>query len=125
MGVLTQLLCLLLACLPAAGGTTELTQSPTHLSVSLTDSVSVICRASESISDHLSWYQQKPGQPPKLIIYDADNLESGVSDRFSGIQSGTEFILKISTVEADDAAAYYCQQGTTVCTISARGRSWR
>lgn len=97
--------------LPAAGGTAELTQSPTHLSVSLTDSVSVICRASESISDHLSWYQQKPGQPPKLIIYDADNLESGVSDRFSGIQSGTEFILKISTVEADDAAAYYCQQG--------------
>uniref|UniRef100_A0A667HQU4 Ig-like domain-containing protein n=1 Tax=Lynx canadensis TaxID=61383 RepID=A0A667HQU4_LYNCA len=111
MGVLTRLLCLLLACLPAAGGTAELTQSPTHLSVSLRDSVSLICRANESVSDYLSWYQQKPGQPPKLIIYDADDLESGVSDRFSGIQSGTEFILKISTVEADDAAAYYCQQG--------------
>uniref|UniRef100_A0A8C8WBR5 Ig-like domain-containing protein n=1 Tax=Panthera leo TaxID=9689 RepID=A0A8C8WBR5_PANLE len=111
MGVLTQLLCLLLACLPVAGGTAELTQSPTHLSVSLRDSVSIICRANESVSDYLSWYQQKPGQPPKLIIYDADNLESGVSDRFSGIQSGTEFILKISTVEADDTAAYYCQQG--------------
>uniref|UniRef100_A0A8C8Y1E1 Ig-like domain-containing protein n=1 Tax=Panthera leo TaxID=9689 RepID=A0A8C8Y1E1_PANLE len=109
MGVLTQLLCLLLACLPAAGGTAELTQSPTHLSVSLKDSVSIICRANESVSDYLSWYQQKPGQPPKLIIYDADNLESGVSDRFSGIQSGTEFILKISTVEADDTAIYYCQ----------------
>ncbi|VFV46499.1 Hypothetical predicted protein [Lynx pardinus] len=128
MGVLTRLLCLLLACLPAAGGTAELTQSPTHLSVSLRDSVSIICRASESVSDYLSWYQQKPGQPPKLIIYDADNLESGVSDRFSGIQfsgsgSGTDFTLRISRVEADDVGVYYCQQSTKYPTTVVQPRT--
>uniref|UniRef100_A0A673SM91 Ig-like domain-containing protein n=1 Tax=Suricata suricatta TaxID=37032 RepID=A0A673SM91_SURSU len=110
MGVLTQLLCLLLSCLPAASGTAELTQSPAHLSVFLRDSVSIICRASESVSDYLSWYQQKPGQPPKLIIYDADNREAGTPARFSATQSDREFTLKISTVEADDSASYFCQQ---------------
>uniref|UniRef100_A0A673SL88 Ig-like domain-containing protein n=1 Tax=Suricata suricatta TaxID=37032 RepID=A0A673SL88_SURSU len=110
MSVLTQVLCLLLSCLPAASGTAELIQSPAHLSVSLRDSVSIICRASESISDDLSWYQQKPGQPPKLIIYDADNLEAGAPDRFSVTQSDREFTLTISTVEANDAASYFCQQ---------------
>lgn len=110
MGVLTQLLCLLLACLPAVCAHTELTQSPAFLSVSLGDSVSITCRVNESVSDYLSWYQQKPGQAPKHLIYDADNLKSGVPARFSAIQSDKEFTLKISAVEAEDAASYYCQQ---------------
>ncbi|KAF0876718.1 KVD39 protein, partial [Crocuta crocuta] len=101
---------LCLASFPAASGAAQLTQSPAYLSVSLRDSVSITCKASESISDYLSWYQQKPGQPPKLIIYDADNLKSGVPDRFSAFQSDKEFILKISTVQPEDSASYFCQQ---------------
>lgn len=102
------------ASFPAASENAGLTQSPAFLTVSLRESASITCRANESSSDYLSWYQQRPGQAPKLLIYDADNLVSGVPDRFSAIQSDTEFILKISTVEAEDAASYYCQQDYTV-----------
>lgn len=94
----------------AATGSTMLNQSLAVLSVSLKESVSMTCRANQSISDYLTWYQQKPGQAPKLLIYDADDPYADVPARFTGIQSGTEFILKISEVEADDAATYYCQQ---------------
>lgn len=87
-----------------------LTQSPALFSVSLGESVSINCRANDSISDYLTWYQQKPGRAPKILIYDADNQYSGVSPRFTGIQSEKEFILTISKIEADDAASYYCQQ---------------
>uniref|UniRef100_G3U456 Ig-like domain-containing protein n=1 Tax=Loxodonta africana TaxID=9785 RepID=G3U456_LOXAF len=89
---------------------TVLTQTLALLSVSLRESASIICRANQSFSDYLSWYQKKPGQPPQLLIYNVDDQYSGIPDRFTGIQSGTEFILTIDNVEADDAADYYCLQ---------------
>ncbi|XP_016057339.1 PREDICTED: Ig heavy chain Mem5-like [Miniopterus natalensis] len=117
MGVPSQLFCLLFL-LPAASRSTVLSQSPAFLSVSLRESVSMVCRADQSISDYLTWYQQKPGQAPKPLIYDADNRYTGVPEKFIGIQYGTEFILKISEVEADDVATYYCQQDYTVPWIT-------
>uniref|UniRef100_A0A8C8URM5 Ig-like domain-containing protein n=1 Tax=Peromyscus maniculatus bairdii TaxID=230844 RepID=A0A8C8URM5_PERMB len=87
-----------------------MTQSPASLSVSLGESVTITCLASQNIGSWLAWYQQKPGNPPKLLIYYAKNLANGVPSRFSGTGSGTQFSLKISSLQPEDVADYYCQQ---------------
>uniref|UniRef100_G3U707 Ig-like domain-containing protein n=1 Tax=Loxodonta africana TaxID=9785 RepID=G3U707_LOXAF len=96
-----------------------MTQTPLSLPVTLGEPATISCKSSESLVDsdgdtYLSWYQQKPGQPPRLLIYEVSNRLSGVPDRFVGSGSGTDFTLKISRVEADDVAVYYCMQDTKV-----------
>uniref|UniRef100_G1TMK6 Ig-like domain-containing protein n=1 Tax=Oryctolagus cuniculus TaxID=9986 RepID=G1TMK6_RABIT len=105
----TQLLGLLLLWLPGARCAFEMTQTPSSVSEPVGGTVTIKCQASQSIYSYLSWYQQKPGQPPKLLIYEASKLASGVPSRFSGSGSGTEFTLTISDLECADAATYYCQ----------------
>uniref|UniRef100_UPI004072FD9F 11886 light chain n=1 Tax=Oryctolagus cuniculus TaxID=9986 RepID=UPI004072FD9F len=105
----TQLLGLLLLWLPGARCDVVMTQTPASVSEPVGGTVTIKCQASQSIGSNLAWYQQKPGQPPKLLIYAASTLASGVPSRFKGSGSGTEFTLTISDLECADAATYYCQ----------------
>uniref|UniRef100_A0A2K5C385 Immunoglobulin kappa variable 1D-43 n=1 Tax=Aotus nancymaae TaxID=37293 RepID=A0A2K5C385_AOTNA len=88
----------------------QMTQSPSSLSASVGDKVTITCRASQGISKYLAWYQQKPGKAPKPLIYYASSLQSGVPSRFSGSGSGADYTLTISSLQPEDFATYYCQQ---------------
>nr|1XGP_A Chain A, antibody kappa light chain [Mus musculus]1XGQ_A Chain A, antibody kappa light chain [Mus musculus]1XGR_A Chain A, antibody kappa light chain [Mus musculus]1XGT_A Chain A, antibody kappa light chain [Mus musculus] len=90
-----------------------LTQSPATLSVTPGDSVSLSCRASQSISNNLHWYQQKSHESPRLLIKYASQSISGIPSRFSGSGSGTDFTLSINSVETEDFGMYFCQQSNS------------
>nr|3JUY_A Chain A, 3B3 single chain variant HIV-1 antibody [Homo sapiens]3JUY_B Chain B, 3B3 single chain variant HIV-1 antibody [Homo sapiens]3JUY_C Chain C, 3B3 single chain variant HIV-1 antibody [Homo sapiens]3JUY_D Chain D, 3B3 single chain variant HIV-1 antibody [Homo sapiens]3JUY_E Chain E, 3B3 single chain variant HIV-1 antibody [Homo sapiens]3JUY_F Chain F, 3B3 single chain variant HIV-1 antibody [Homo sapiens] len=96
----------------SGGGGSEivLTQAPGTLSLSPGERATFSCRSSHSIrSRRVAWYQHKPGQAPRLVIHGVSNRASGISDRFSGSGSGTDFTLTITRVEPEDFALYYCQ----------------
>lgn len=108
----TYLCCSNVCCvISASKGEIVLTQSPAFRSVTLKEKVTITCQASQSIGSSLHWYQQKPDQSPKLLIKYASQSISGVPSRFTGSGSGTDFTFTISSLEVEDAATYYCQQG--------------
>uniref|UniRef100_A0AAQ4R0N8 Ig-like domain-containing protein n=1 Tax=Gasterosteus aculeatus aculeatus TaxID=481459 RepID=A0AAQ4R0N8_GASAC len=94
-----------------SSGEIKLTQSPGSQSVLPGQTVSIRCKANSGISSNLHWYLQKPEESPKLLIYHATNRQSGISDRFSGSRSRSDFTLTIRGVLTEDAGDYYCQQG--------------
>ncbi|GCC38808.1 hypothetical protein chiPu_0023314 [Chiloscyllium punctatum] len=105
-----QLIWPLAFCVAGISGDIIMTQSPPLLSVGLGQTATLTCTASQSISNELSWYQQREDQKPSLLIYDATTRFTGVSNRFTGSGSGTSFTLTISNVQNEDVADYYCMQ---------------
>nr|CAI9706448.1 unnamed protein product [Rangifer tarandus platyrhynchus] len=106
-------------------GEIMLTQSPASLSLGGCRAHTCrihTCRASQSISSYLDWYQQKPGQAPRLFIYAASSRASGIPAQFTGSGSGTDFTLTISRVQAEDAGVYYCYQESPAGVIARRAR---
>uniref|UniRef100_A0A8C4WG76 Ig-like domain-containing protein n=1 Tax=Gopherus evgoodei TaxID=1825980 RepID=A0A8C4WG76_9SAUR len=101
------------------------TQLPS-VSVSPGNTVKLSCTMSSgtSISDYVvSWYQQKPGNSPRYLLYyysDSNKGQgSGVPARFSGSKdtSSNTGYLTISGALAEDEADYYCamwKSGTAV-----------
>nr|XP_043909229.1 uncharacterized protein LOC122786796 [Solea senegalensis] len=99
---------LLCCCLTESREQVTLTQSGAVTSA-LGGSATVTCRTSQNVySNYLSWYQQRDGETPKLLIYYASTRASGIPGRFTGSGSNSDFTLTISGVQAEDAAVYYC-----------------
>uniref|UniRef100_A0A3B5QN50 Ig-like domain-containing protein n=1 Tax=Xiphophorus maculatus TaxID=8083 RepID=A0A3B5QN50_XIPMA len=86
----------------------SVTQSPSVKSAALGETVSLSCSASKGVDDDLSWYLQKPGQPPKLLFYKISSRQSDTPSHFSSSGSEPQFTLTISGVQAEDAGDYYC-----------------
>ncbi|XP_036001780.1 uncharacterized protein LOC118565464 [Fundulus heteroclitus] len=105
---------LLCCCFTESRGQVTVTQ-PAAVTADLGGSAGIPCRTSQDVRVYdskyhlLSWYQQKDGQPPKRLIYDASTRASGTPSRFTGSGSNSDFTLTISGVQAEDAAVYYCQ----------------
>uniref|UniRef100_A0A8C7WVQ6 Ig-like domain-containing protein n=1 Tax=Oryzias sinensis TaxID=183150 RepID=A0A8C7WVQ6_9TELE len=113
---LTLLLAVLELLVQDSSGEITVTQTPGSQSVVPEQTVSIRCQTSSSVGSYLHWYLQKSGEAPKLLIRYATNRQSGVSDRFSGSGSGSDFTLTISGVQAEDSGVYYCQQGYSLFT---------
>ncbi|KAG8511230.1 LOW QUALITY PROTEIN: Immunoglobulin lambda variable 1-40, partial [Galemys pyrenaicus] len=76
---------------------------------------------------YIHWYQQKPGSPPRYLLYyksDSDKHQGpGVPGRFSGAKdaSANAGLLLISGLQPEDEAEYYCStwhgnSNTTQCS---------
>uniref|UniRef100_A0A670JZU3 Ig-like domain-containing protein n=1 Tax=Podarcis muralis TaxID=64176 RepID=A0A670JZU3_PODMU len=88
-------------------GQIVITQTPASLQASPGDRVTILCRASSSVNSNMDFYQFKPGQKPKVLIYSGSSPFQETPDRFSGSRSNTDFSFTINGVDAEDEAEYH------------------
>ncbi|KAG1934005.1 immunoglobulin omega chain [Pimephales promelas] len=95
-------------------GQITVTQSPSISAVQPGEQVRINCKTSSNVySNYLHWYQQKPGEAPKLLIKYISSRYTGTPSRFSGsgtANTGRDFTLSISGVQTEDTGDYYCQK---------------
>nr|4KTD_L Chain L, GE136 Light Chain Fab [Macaca mulatta] len=90
---------------------------PTSLSASPGASARLSCTLSSGFTVgrySIFWYQQKPGSPPRYLLYyfsdSSQHQGSGVPSRFSGSKdaSANAGLLLISGLQSEDEADYHC-----------------
>uniref|UniRef100_A0A3Q1J5R9 Ig-like domain-containing protein n=1 Tax=Anabas testudineus TaxID=64144 RepID=A0A3Q1J5R9_ANATE len=118
MTLITILIWTLLCCCCFTGCSSQVTVTqPPVETTSVGSTVTLTCKTDPKVyvwsdgGSRVHWYQQKPGQAPKLLLYNGKNKPSGggVPARFSGSGDGVNAALRISGFQAEDAAVYYCQ----------------
>ncbi|XP_049722853.1 immunoglobulin iota chain [Elephas maximus indicus] len=93
---------------------------PPSVSSSLGTTVTLACTLSKDYNVaiySIYWYQQRPGQAPRFLLrfLSPSNKKQGprIPPRFSGskdVASNTGY-LRISKLQAEDEAVYYCAVG--------------
>ncbi|KAL2084850.1 hypothetical protein ACEWY4_020368 [Coilia grayii] len=103
-----QLICFLTWLNKGSSVVITVAQSPAVISAQPQGTVKILCRASQEIGNDMELYQLKPGQPPKLMVYDGNKRFSGTPSRFSGTWTGADHTFTIAGVQLEDEAEYHC-----------------